>query len=421
MFIQSQYNILINKLGQDYFIYNSMTNALAKFDEETYHYLLHDPQSSHYFSDLLHQGFAVSDEINEFERYNAMRKSYIYGEPDILHYVIAPSLTCNAKCIYCFEKGTNNNCHSEIRESDLKDIYSFVGKQIKSHRNVKRVRITWFGGEPLLQVDFISELSRLLIGFCDENHIEYSAFVITNGILLDTKMINALEAARVDKLQVTIDGNEQFYTEYKGVKSEIFHRVLQNIKTASMIFKIDVRLNVSKENEQAIIDTAKTFMEENSGNHNILFYLGQLSDCDYENCHSMGDMEFEEFRERFVEEIHGYTQYRESLKLIRRLSFCATVRKDYCVIGPDKKLYRCEHEIGKENGIIGDIYNGFYRNQNDLQYLEMQFEDECKTCNMLPLCAGGCPTFRIIYGKKLNCDAVKKKMMYRLRTEISHF
>ena len=100
----------------------------------------------------------------------------------IVHLTIATTLACNFNCPYCFEKHCNDNNKMSI-ETQNKLIEFIKNLLIKSEK--KQLKIVWFGGEPLLAIDIIENISKQIIPFCDENNIIYNSDIITNGYLFN--------------------------------------------------------------------------------------------------------------------------------------------------------------------------------------------------------------------------------------------
>ena len=50
--------------------------------------------------------------------------------------------------------------------------------------------MTWYGGEPLMNIETIERLSDFFVEFCKENDIEYTAMVVTNGFNLTKENIS---------------------------------------------------------------------------------------------------------------------------------------------------------------------------------------------------------------------------------------
>jgi Arylsulfatase regulator (Fe-S oxidoreductase) len=85
---------------------------------------------------------------------------------------------CQFGCIYCFEGGKSKE---SISSQTMDDIIHFISYH--SH-TCRRLRVTWFGGEPLLGYKQMQNLSERLITYCDKVGITYSADITTNGFAL---------------------------------------------------------------------------------------------------------------------------------------------------------------------------------------------------------------------------------------------
>ena len=125
----------------------------------------------------------------------------------------------------------------------------------------------------------------------------------------------------------------------------------------------------------------------------------------------MTDEEFSIFSSIFNELFDKFHFDVEYSRVSARLSYCGSLRRDYAIIGPDGCLYKCEHQIGKGSERIGDVNYGFYRNNADMKFLCMPYAEECKDCNLLPYCFGGCPSDRICDHKRFDCDVFREKMV----------
>lgn len=55
-----------------------------------------------------------------------------------------------------------------MTDSTVNDIYKFIEKEM-SH--LESVNITWYGGEPLLEMETICTLSKRIIELCLRNYI----------------------------------------------------------------------------------------------------------------------------------------------------------------------------------------------------------------------------------------------------------
>ena len=103
---KSRYNILSN-FGDKHLLYNTVTGATVLLNDEYYsQYVSNDKKAdiANYFSNMEKGGFYVADEIDEFARLtNIMQDSMKSNR--ILSLTIAPTLSCNFRCPYCYETG----------------------------------------------------------------------------------------------------------------------------------------------------------------------------------------------------------------------------------------------------------------------------------------------------------------------------
>ena len=84
-------------------------------------------------------------------------------------------------------------------------------------------------------------------------------------------------------------------------------------------------------------------------------------------------------------------------------------------VGPDGKIYRCEHTIGMLGYEIGKIDSEEKFNDISKRFLTYELLKRCETCKIFPLCMGGCPADKILYGKETdNCDSKIKFILEQL-------
>jgi len=154
---------------------------------------------------LLQRGFLVSKELNEIDllkiRY---RKNFAERTFSLL---IEPTLACNFKCVYCFEEEPLPHSMSNKEEEALIKFVERMFRQEIFHG----LRVSWFGGEPLLSVPVIDRLSNAFKKIVEDfkinseisEGITYSAGLVTNGSLLTPEIFPKL-------LNISIEGNDQY-------------------------------------------------------------------------------------------------------------------------------------------------------------------------------------------------------------------
>lgn len=110
---------------------------------------------------------------------------------------------CNLNCSYCY---INKWDKSEMRLGMEEDIISFI-KSMLTKTGEKKVAIKFFGGEPLLNIDFIktfiNKVENEILDSVD-GRIDY--LLTTNGVLLDEHNLKFLKENNV-QISLSIDGD----------------------------------------------------------------------------------------------------------------------------------------------------------------------------------------------------------------------
>lgn len=419
----SFYNIIVEESDDCVFLYNTFSGAFAKLEKAIYDYIakaeyIDDNQPCPYFNELLKQGFIKPVELNEFNKIITYERQAIYDSNESkLALVIAPTLACILNCYYCFEKNYQNK-HFMSQETVMA-ILKYIKNRIKPI--TKEVHITWFGGEPLMAYKQIVSMSEKLISDLQKYGVTYTASMITNGVLLDAEKAEFLtEKCALKSIQITIDGTEKVYCKQKGATPKQFAKVLDNIKEAIKHMKVIIRFNCGTDNYDDIVDVAKEIIEYCGTSDNLKFYLAKLVDysCQCERgffTQSEFDLKVIEFNQYICELLKK--EYKPKLPKYRR-SFCGQYKLKNLVIGPDGEFYKCEHNLGREDKVIGNVYQGLFYTDELLEFLRNDFPKRCKQCQLFPLCLGGCPSQKRVLKEGTTCCISQEYIVYILRTLI---
>lgn len=132
---------------------------------------------------------------------------YFDSLPNVETFVIGVTEQCNLRCTYCCYSGdyANNRSHStkSMGISDIDSIFDFIN-QLTPNR---KIRISFYGGEPLLKHDLIRYAVEIGYKMWHEN-VSFS--ISTNGVLLSPDIIDWIVANNIE-LAVSIDGIGHFH------------------------------------------------------------------------------------------------------------------------------------------------------------------------------------------------------------------
>lgn len=235
------------KIEEGWLILNGLTQMLIYISEEEYNSFFTSQFAKEKF-------FVVPNEFDEHNGVKVLRKRIneeIYKSKSIpTKYTIFTTTACNARCEYCFEKGTKvYTMPVEICERVVDCIIRH------SSEATEKLNMHWFGGEPLLNTKVIDVICDML----DEKKVDYHSTITSNGYLLNEDMIaRAVDKWKLDIIQITLDGTEDVYNRiknYAGGVENAYEKVICNIKECIKAgLSVEIRLNVGENNGQDLIE-----------------------------------------------------------------------------------------------------------------------------------------------------------------------
>ena len=428
----SIYNIRFSK-DENEFLYNSFSGALIKLDIESLNLFNKMKMeisfeknviSQNFFNFFLQCGFIVEKNIDEQQLYLKQVIDAVNND-SVLRLVIAPTMDCNFRCKYCYEK------HNKLYMSDdvQNGIIEYLKQRLKEDK-IEKVLICWYGGEPLLAIKIINKLSKQFIKICDDYKKKYYSIMVTNGYLLNSKIIDSLITCRVKNLQVTIDGTREEHGKRRILNGNVclntYDNILEGIKLASENgIDINIRMNIDNSNIDNIFKAINEINDKIISKKNVRIYLGKLF------CMTDMEMDLKDIivnSKRFINsslessylcKSLGFKIYKKDILPKKRLWFCPSAHGNSVVIDPNGNIYFCWNDIGIEKYSIGKLKNG-YNEINDIEFNKWMrmisiLQKKCQYCEVLPLCSGGCLRECVHFNHEPVCDDRAKNMIFILK------
>ena len=361
-------------------LYNILTRAVALLSQEEAQRMAPDPAS---VPELITKWFAVPhghDDRNLAREVRAVGRMLEKRLTSITGYTILTTTDCNARCFYCYEKGRRRISMSEETAWKVADF-------ILRNSAGEKVRLRWFGGEPLYNKGVISMICQRL----REAGTEYRSSMVSNGYLFDDETVaEAVDMWNLRKVQITLDGTEEVYNRSKAFiyqEGSPYERVLGNIhRLLNVGVRVGVRLNVGPHNADDLQALADVLTREFGGNpffsvySHALFESGPgalvISDSDTSR------REVFDARMRLQENLIG-SGIAKPGKLPRKLKLnrCMADNDTSVVILPDGHLGKCEHY--SDNHFYGHL-DSPERDEAVLASFK-QLREEIDTCSECPL------------------------------------
>lgn len=380
-FILSPFNYY-QSMADGVLVYNTLTDSMVELSQEEYRILQGkkkgNVQLKKSFCDvglIIPEGTDLKKMYLE-EAAEARKKDTYYFSANI-----TTTLKCNARCYYCYERGVR---HSDFSKRNLPKVVKFLKKRVGPDNFLM---LNWFGGEPLLNpaaIDYITtELKKAKINF--------SSYIITNGILIHQKMIDRkFKKWNVGDVQITLDGLAETYEKTKAYvdqKRNIYARILNKIKQVGEAgIRVHIRLNVSQQNAEEILQVVAMLKERYSDIDTITWYPAFLT--------GVNNKMSEEDRSNFVYRMLKITANPAKMNMSRR--FYAQPKCRPCMrndsrsysIDVSGNIFSCEHQVGNKQYAIGTL-DSFDDVKNE-ERADIVLREECQDCVFLPKCMGGC-------------------------------
>lgn len=423
----SNYNIIFDHQGKT-LAFNSMTCALAavnsdflevlkEIENKTFDKTEHSKKILDLVKSMKKGGFIIDDCFDELE-FLKFKNYQGKFQKTSLRLTIAPTFSCNFACPYCYENTKDGFMSQEVMDAICKEAENAAKQK-------KNIHVAWYGGEPLLAKNIIWELSDRFISSSKKFGINYSAMIVTNGYLLDDETIENFLKYKITSAQITIDGPADVHNSRRKLKNSskpTFDVILNNAKkalTAGM--GIAIRINVDKTNKNRADELLDVLLKY--GLKDARIHLGHVqASTDY--CQSISDdcltkedyaMKSVNFEKTLIKK--GFNPKHYPTYPRTKSNSCGADSITSKVIAPDGSLYKCWHDMSDPNMSIGNIKNlNNVSDQNIMTQVKyMLFNpfkiEKCVSCNVLPLCMGGCPTV----SNKVSCQSWKYSLTETLK------
>lgn len=349
-------------------------------------------------------GYLVAEDTNEYRRlqYQIGREQH---RTDTLQLILLSSEDCNFRCTYCYENFARGTMRPWVRTG----IKRLVEKRLPA---LRRLRVSWFGGEPLYGFEAIRDLGPFFEETARSAGLGFTSDMTTNAFLLTPEVADQLLAWKINDFQITIDGPPEFHDcsrptrDGQGTFSTIFAN-LQALHQRPELFRVNLRVNFDR-NNYPHLDSFFDLVSRELGDDprfklrfRAVGRWGGANDDSLDVC-GLDGPEIQHELERVARErglnVEG------SLKEINRFGsqVCYAARPYNFIIGADGQLMKCTVLLDAKDynvvGRIGEDGNLDLDMDKMALWTEPAYESDtkCKKCVVLPLCQGThCPMIRI--------------------------
>mgnify|MGYP001058771036 CR=1 FL=1 len=398
--VLSRYNFFVD-VGDGVVVYNSFSGAIIRLERQTYDLLIkedYETLSADYYDTLRENGIIV--EFDELEYIRKTREK-IAEKDEKFALTILTTTKCNARCFYCYEHGV------EKKDMD-QDVAVALINYIKENIGQRKLHITWFGGEPLVNKKVIDYISSTLTSL----KIDFSASMVTNGLLVTSVNSDDIKKWHLTKAQITLDGIGEEYNRIKNYScyyASAFEVVISNIEwmLSNNIF-VTIRINFDPKEISNAINTIEYIYSKFGNNKYLRVYAANINDDKVilPNEQSEEENAYLHIYKKLID--CDYVNGLPDLQLKAKMIYCGNVHKSFLVVNPDGSFYKCEHAVNREEEVVGNVFSSDIDISKVHKWAETEYPySECYICNCLPVCQGGCKALLLYNGRRSNCLQIK--------------
>jgi len=408
---KSQFANVVNHEGKA-LIHNALFGGVIKAGCDDSRNFLDVIDSGNDFEIDINEGFHVALKDMRMIVDNDMDESalanYYFVERQRHELFIIPFVTkqCNFRCVYCLDKFSNDR----MEESTYDDLLKVIEDLIDT-KGYKTVRISFFGGEPLLEYEAICRFSEKLNELVNKKEVQFIGGMTTNGHLLTIDRLKRLTELNVTEYQITVDGLKESHDVARPLVSGngTWDTIMQNLydaKASELEFMFMIRSNF----DNALHQIAKNYLEHMSqhfaGDTRFTFSFvavkqlkGGEKNIDTVSAEEEIDITDEM---RMLASGMGLNVSGSQLITMPFGYVCYANSNDSFTIDYDGTVMKCTVQTESAMNRIGSLSGGNLDIKDHLlsHWTSRGLQEKCKSCKILSICYNGvCPAATITDGQ----------------------
>lgn len=336
---------------------------------------------------LQENGFVVEDDVDEYQ--NLIQEYHKSDTSGTFNLTLLPSLDCNVRCWYCFEK---HIVGSHLSSQQQNAIFNYA-QNILNKKNISVIHFSLFGGEPMLY--FKEEVAPLLFkikGYAKTLGKDIKLSIVTNATRITEDIVPMLAELNAT-FQITIDGYREKHNSIKKspeFKDGTYNVVMKAIHTLTDTYDTCINLRINFDNQTFKHLHSITNDIQDIDRKKIKIHLERVWQTSAPDDSTTGT-----YLKEFINNMLRLNFRLSYLNFNRRNYSCLMDLENNVVISYDGSVYNCtgrdftsKHQEGKltpEGNIEWE--------QDKLQKrtaIKTYDSPICAQCKLLPQCWGNC-------------------------------
>jgi len=373
---------------------------------------------------LWDNGFLVEDRQSDRHRLEEFFEN-VREDREQLRVTVLTTLQCNFACDYCIQgdHGDYNKHAVKMSLETAARVAEWTESRLDSVQP-SRFHLTFFGGEPLLNLPVVYYLAERLWSSCRTRHVEMTINIITNGLLMTADVADRLLPFGLSGVKITLDGDRDTHNRMRPLRGGqgTFDKIIRNVRQIAGRCRVAIGGNFDESSVDSYPALLDFLREQEFGDQLVKVAFkpiirspqateppkprgfipltavsadskplngtcmtsagGGTTACD--TCHFVDEkttfLRDETTRRGFptVDGVH--------------MGPCEIHRRHAHTIGPDGSVYACPGFAGDAATSTGHIdgRSDSWRSRSAERFERLRSWTECNDCAFIPVCAGGC-------------------------------
>jgi uncharacterized protein len=235
----SIFNLRVPLEGDHVFLMNTLTDAQAIVSPDVAALLdadidpdILDIEARAVVDELVENGFVTAG--RDYDR-DALDRylDQVSNDTSELNVTVLTTLQCNFACDYCFQgdHGDYNKFAEKMTLETAARVASWIEQEL-DRVHPERFVLTFFGGEPLLNLPVMYYLAERLWTATTSRGVKQVTSIITNGLLLTEEVVNRLLPLGLKGVKITLDGDREAHNKMRPLRGGqgTFDRIIENMR-----------------------------------------------------------------------------------------------------------------------------------------------------------------------------------------------
>jgi uncharacterized protein len=198
---------------------------------------------------LAANGFVVTNRAKEREDLKTFFREVREGT-ETLKITVLTTLQCNFACDYCIQ-GDHGDYNKTAAKMSM-EMAARLERWVESRLDTlapERLVLTFFGGEPLLNMPVLYYLAEELHKACTARGVQLVISLITNGLLLTREMVERLNPLGLTGIKITLDGDREAHNIARPLRGGqgTFDKIVANMSAVADLTRLVVGGNFEME------------------------------------------------------------------------------------------------------------------------------------------------------------------------------